>query len=700
MACGVWLAAWWHDFRFADQQQEQGFQTRATRSIAQMSFWWCLLSGCFLAGGCFLIAFGFPNKLHWVAVLCNFAPVLFILLSAGCVRYIPVCQRHAILSVAVSCFVIVAWSGWALHQVVELYTADARTRLGEVFTLVEGHPSVEANLLSYVQQVSSSKSIWPFLVFTHFYLDILRFFPYSKLFFAVYFSLPVMLELTGVLSPAVVLNTHSPVIGSAVAALYASATSVYITILKRREFQADFDRQLSLANEAKAMQEMARQEAAHKESAQQADSILNHSLKNMMADAAGCIHLYLQSLSGPPPADLAQAMACLDRGMGWCRKRQALLRVAAGQYVPLLQQVNLREMGEALVRGREVACSFADVDVLLDPLLTELVLDNSLNNAFRHGHPDTPDVHFSIAIDTTVTVDDVPTILFEVRNRSHPERPRVTPDLVDQVLNGEGSCEGGSALSEHLGLQHMFMAARACGMALTLEQADDVVTLRGRVIAETARASPSFIRRVEHRTTLPPGTRIFCVDDSAVARRLLHHAFSNHPAHPAVTVFGATAGEVEDFLARAVQWADIVVLDHYLDYGPVHYLGTELLQQLVQNGYPGLLCIRSANVSSENQAEYTELGAHCAVGKDISPKELLDTVSRAYFKLRSRCGDPGQELPPSRLGLRSLLSCQSQDSFCVTFDPADSTSNSPLPPQQDCRAPLPPTSRLPYVALS
>jgi hypothetical protein len=34
------------------------------------------------------------------------------------------------------------------------------------------------------------------------------------------------------------------------------------------------------------------------------------------------------------PAELTQALQCLDRGMGWCRKRQALLRIAAKTYVP------------------------------------------------------------------------------------------------------------------------------------------------------------------------------------------------------------------------------------------------------------------------------------------------------------------------------------------------------------------------------
>eukprot|EP00668_Euglena_longa_P004166 GGOE01004881.1.p1 GENE.GGOE01004881.1~~GGOE01004881.1.p1 ORF type:complete len:517 (-),score=130.95 GGOE01004881.1:671-2221(-) len=515
--------------------------------------------------------------------------------------------------------------------------------------------------------------------------------------------MPLMLAVSAKLSPFIH-ATSGPIVGSAIAAFYASSTAVYITVLRRREFQADHELQQSLANEAKAMQELACQEVAHKESAQEADSILNHSLKNMMADAAGCIHLYLQTLTGPRPVDLTEALTCLDRGMGWCRKRQALLRVAAGRYVPLLAKVNLREMGSALVRGRKVSCSIADADVLLDSLLTELVLDNALNSAFRHGHPETPDVHFNIVMDDAHTGEDNQFVVtFEVRNRSHPERPPVTSDLVCQVLNGEDCYSAGtSALSEHLGLQHMFLAAQACGMALTLEQEEDVVVLHGLMSVEGARPLPSSVEQVEDRVALPAGLRIFCVDDSAVARRLLHHAFSNHPSRPRVHVFGATVGEVEEFMFLAPQSADIVILDHHLDYGLVHYLGPQLLQLLLQKGYTGVACIRSANVSAENQGEYLQLGAHCAIGKDANPRELVDTIARAY--LQHQCARNDTASPQStttKPTFDSLLTFPTAESCCsltnlVSFRSTSASSTQVAP--RDRRAAPPPSIR-PYATL-
>lgn len=58
----------------------------------------------------------------------------------------------------------------------------------------------------------------------------------------------------------------------------------------------------------------------------------------------------------PGTSASAQAMRCLERGMGWCRKRQAMMRITAGDYVPLLTPVNLREFGESLLQGRNLAC--------------------------------------------------------------------------------------------------------------------------------------------------------------------------------------------------------------------------------------------------------------------------------------------------------------------------------------------------------
>ena len=54
--------------------------------------------------------------------------------------------------------------------------------------------------------------------------------------------------------------------------------------------------------------------------------------------------------------------------MMWCRKRQAILRVTSGDYLPALVSVNLKEFGETLVQGRAMTCHFLDETVVIDPV--------------------------------------------------------------------------------------------------------------------------------------------------------------------------------------------------------------------------------------------------------------------------------------------------------------------------------------------
>ena len=67
----------------------------------------------------------------------------------------------------------------------------------------------------------------------------------------------------------------------------------------------------------------------------QADSILNHTLKNTMADAAGNIEMFLDNVEpGMDVVHLKQSEASLRRGMRACQHRQAYLQLAAQRYQP------------------------------------------------------------------------------------------------------------------------------------------------------------------------------------------------------------------------------------------------------------------------------------------------------------------------------------------------------------------------------
>ena len=131
-------------------------------------------------------------------------------------------------------------------------------------------------------------------------------------------------------------------------------------------------------------------ERACKSAAQKSDSILNHILKNVMVDASGCIDLFLLEKD---VQSLAKAVDILFRGTWWCRLREALLRITTGTYTPDISAVDLQEFGANLAKGRlHVSVTAPPELVRLDPLACNIVLDNAISNAIRHGCPRDPQV--------------------------------------------------------------------------------------------------------------------------------------------------------------------------------------------------------------------------------------------------------------------------------------------------------------------
>ena len=67
------------------------------------------------------------------------------------------------------------------------------------------------------------------------------------------------------------------------------------------------------------------------------------------------------------------------------------------RYKVALIPVNLAEFVSELTSGRPVLVGFPRMTVLIDPTLCSLILDNTLSNAFKHGHPESPAVRLTIA---------------------------------------------------------------------------------------------------------------------------------------------------------------------------------------------------------------------------------------------------------------------------------------------------------------
>eukprot|EP00667_Euglena_gracilis_P006103 EG_transcript_6145 len=341
---------------------------------------------------------------------------------------------------------------------------------------------------------------------------------------------------------------------------------------------------------------------------QSADSILNHTLKNVLCDVAATIELFL---AGTVDRDtLEGAIHCLRRGMRACKERQVFLKLVAGEYTPALHAVDMQDFGQELVAGRKVQGTFVRLQVLLDTSLLNLVLDNAITNAFKHGHPDDPRVHFTIE---TAPLKDDPlspgkeAVTFTVTNRANPQRPHLTPEYVAHLFAGKAEVPRNTVLpasSDRVGLTHCVLAAKA-GIALDLFQVDSVVYFRATVDAEAVAhfvPSPSTIAlSASHMcTAFPVGLRFAVLDDSLAARRLLHFHLTSWCSPSAVHCFGEREADIEAFVQTALHDADIVILDQNLDYSQP-FLGTDVAQCLVQGGFGGFICMRSGGLGCLNQ---------------------------------------------------------------------------------------------------
>ena len=377
--------------------------------------------------------------------------------------------------------------------------------------------------------------------------------------------------------------------------------------------------------------------AAAAQAARKADSILNHTLKNTMADAAGQITLFLEDMKAQgqdPNPDLQWAIDSLQRGMRSCQQRQALIQLVSSTYSVALRPVRAVEFVQALTAGRKVTVQVPDTTVFIDPLLCGIVLDNALSNALKHGHPQSPDIRLEVTISPFGAAEDGTKMLeIMVTNAVHPGRPAITEEYIKKVLAGEVQRgPSTSALSNYIGLQHSYMAAEAGGMKVSLTQEGDRVMFRLRSTAQEEANQPEkedpFAKLL---TEFPANLNVYFIDDSQTARRLVPHHLATLAQTKNVFTFGKTRSEVDTFVRRTLADGDIAILDQHLEFGAdANVLGTDVIEQQLLPDFKGLICIRSGNTAPEDVCEYREAGAHCVFGKDMLGSAMVRELKAAY----------------------------------------------------------------------
>ena len=388
---------------------------------------------------------------------------------------------------------------------------------------------------------------------------------------------------------------------------------------------------------------------------QSADSVLNHMLKNCMADASGCLDLVSrQQLTEKHTFLLSKASDILFRGMWWCKSREALLRLVSGQYKIEVSSVNIRQFAEDCVRGRDVAlleCPHQQCE--LDPMVCNVILDNAVTNAIRHGCPTNPRVTMSVELSdpiynegpaagrpvrssTNSSAGVVPVssrpmrARFLVTNRANLKKPALTSRWsTQQPKKSPPKASSRSTLSDGLGLNHISMAANACGMVAELWQHDTDIFFE--LSFDTMATPPGPNDAVQHlNVVFPPALNILGLDDSGIARESLRMNLEQAIPDAEVAMYGKDLDEVEQFKQDSLEKADILVLDEHVDMPGVELRGSSIVKELTAAGFQGFVCIRSGDSTLADRAWSIGSGAHWHVGKEVPIREMIRQLHVEY----------------------------------------------------------------------
>ena len=249
----------------------------------------------------------------------------------------------------------------------------------------------------------------------------------------------------------------------------------------------------------------------------------------------------------------------LRRGLRWCKNYQATLDLKEGTFSTSLRSLKLADFGASLTAGRNVQAYFSDAEIRTDPVLCDVMMENALDNARKHGHPTDPDIRCSIVLSTDPNVShdpkrpslpswasfgsmsskssksSTPTVTFKVSNRMDPADAKLSDNIVQEVMTSYKRKSVGG-LSDGLGLKHCFLAASALGMRFDFRQQRDVVTfsasMEASIVPPTVVQDPivSFRRDVSE---FPAGLKV-----------------CHRRAAPGPSLHAATGGMAGDWASR------------------------------------------------------------------------------------------------------------------------------------------------------
>jgi len=371
---------------------------------------------------------------------------------------------------------------------------------------------------------------------------------------------------------------------------------------------------------------------------QEADSILNHTLKNTMSDAAGQLEIFLddpncsKDVGASTIQNLKLALASLQRGMKCCRNRQTYISLVSGTYTSVQSVVNLSQFLSDVTMGRAITVEKnqgVEDEILLDPVLMDLILDNAIANAIKHGDPSGPDVRLIVKRGRNQS------IVFQITNVANPKSKVLSAQFVQSMLHmGHKHRRSNDLMSSGIGLQHAQRAALCSGTEIDLWQEDRLVIFQA--VSQHGSVPLPRGNRYEQEdaadvSAFPEGLHFCCIDDAPLSLRTMEYGLLRHAAAGKVETYGQNGpDDVPRFMDQAPK-ADIIIFDANIDFPGNHISGIELLRTIKAGGFRGLLVVRSGNTSDDDCLQYQEAGCHCVLGKELPMSKATVLVKQAYL---------------------------------------------------------------------
>jgi len=327
------------------------------------------------------------------------------------------------------------------------------------------------------------------------------------------------------------------------------------------------------------------------------------------------------------------------KGFDKCKSVIALKQMASGTYEAVKESVEIRKYAKQMWHDIPNMTIELDDNVpewLMLPLLPlAIIMDNATHNATTHGKP-----AGNLSLKITCREDRLLINLENAAGKRHKEALEMQSRHGENALlrNDVGDLDLasiGSGQSTFLGRGEMQNAAAAMATDTTLSLVFHPTTVSFTVdtkmipgVAPESSVSTGSLKLREN-------TVLICADDDYAPRASYSGLAKKLKVEPArVKVYGATYAEAAALPstvleAAAVHGAENVVciFDQHMDsYPSGKVLGTDVLRELRNGGFKGLVFIRSANDDVESVSLYRGAGANGCLSKSSKISELAAEV--------------------------------------------------------------------------